>query len=66
MPTVCPRGPDQFYLVTYYRNWVKTSWTNSYYVYQTVAGMFIHVIKKKYLQKRSKTKTKVPKTKQPK
>ena len=26
--TVCPRSSDQFYIVTYYINWVATSWTN--------------------------------------
>ena len=25
--TVCPRSSDPFYVVTYYINWVTTSWT---------------------------------------
>ena len=27
--TVCPRSLEPFYIVTYYMNWVKTSWTYS-------------------------------------
>ena len=27
--TVCPRSSDSFYIVTYYINWVPTSWTSS-------------------------------------
>ena len=27
--TICPRGSDPFYIVTYYIEWVKTSWTYS-------------------------------------
>ena len=26
--TVCPGSSDQFYIVTYYRIWVTTSWTH--------------------------------------
>ena len=26
--TMCPRGSDLFYIVTYHINWVATSWTN--------------------------------------
>ena len=27
--TVCPSSLDPIYIVTYYTNWVKTSWTDS-------------------------------------
>ena len=27
--TVCPRSRDSFYIVSYYKNWVTTSWTCS-------------------------------------
>ena len=27
--TVCPRSSDPFYIVSYYINWVNTSWTHS-------------------------------------
>ena len=27
--TVCPEGSDPFYIVSYYINWVTTSWTHS-------------------------------------
>ena len=27
--TVCPRGLDPFYTVTYYMKWVNTTWTHS-------------------------------------
>ena len=27
--TVCPRSSDPFYIVSYYINWVTTSWTHS-------------------------------------
>ena len=30
--TICPRSSDQFYIVSYYINWVTTSWTNSTYL----------------------------------
>ena len=27
--TVCPRGSDPFYIVSYYIKWATTSWTHS-------------------------------------
>ena len=27
--TVCPRSSDPFYIVSYYKKWVTTSWTHS-------------------------------------
>ena len=27
--TVCPRGSDPFYIVSYYIKWVTSSWTHS-------------------------------------
>ena len=27
--TICPRRSAQFYIVTYYKKWVTTSWTDS-------------------------------------
>ena len=33
--TVCPKGLDLFYIVTYYTKWVKTSWTYSRHTTRT-------------------------------
>ena len=30
--TVCPGISDPFYTVTYYKNWVTTSWTHSTFI----------------------------------
>ena len=32
--TVCPGSSDPFYVVTYYIQWITTSWTYSMYVYE--------------------------------
>ena len=29
---LCPRSSDQLYIVTYYKNWVTTSWTHSTFI----------------------------------
>ena len=32
MHTVCPRNSDPFYIITYYINWVTTSWTDGIFI----------------------------------
>ena len=46
--TVCPKGSDPFYVVSYYIEWVTTSWTYSMIFYfdkiaQKIHGIFLNV-----------------------
>ena len=40
MYTVCPTSLYPFYIVSYYKNWVKTSWTYSKETYISVVPLF--------------------------
>ena len=42
--TVCPRSSDPFYIVTYYINWVPTSWIYSilYYCMSQKSSPFLY------------------------
>ena len=72
--TVCPRGSDPFYTVTYYINAVTTSWTYSTFLVadRPVAGlanrftklrllMYFDYLAKKNSMKDSPTPQKTPK-----
>ena len=36
---ICPRSSDPFYIVTYYMNWVTTSWTHSICILDPDSGV---------------------------